>query len=94
MFGACYNDLFSTAELHFDSSFQGYPTCPYLSRVVRWPDSHKWPNMAKIAISAVLCVESGKFYTGQNFLLNKNEVWPEVAEEEFMLSWQMNPLCV
>ena len=48
--GARYNALVSTAELDFDSSFQGYPTCLYLSHMVRWPDGHKWPNMAKMAI--------------------------------------------
>ena len=38
-----YIDLVSTAELDFESSFQGYPTCLYLSHMVRWPDGHKWP---------------------------------------------------
>ena len=45
-----YNHLVSFAELHFDSSFQGYPTCPYFLGMVRWPHGHKWPNMAKMAI--------------------------------------------
>merc|ERR1712015_164804 len=29
-----------TAELHFYSSFQGYPTCHYWSPMARWPDGH------------------------------------------------------
>ena len=31
------------AELHFYSSFQGYPTCYYWSHMARWPDGYKWP---------------------------------------------------
>ena len=31
------------AELHFYSSFQGYPTCHYWSHMARRPDGHKWP---------------------------------------------------
>ena len=52
-----YIDLVSTAELDFDSSFQGYPTCLYLSHMVRWPDRHKWPYMAKMAIYGHLASE-------------------------------------
>ena len=32
-----------TVELHFYSSFQGYPTCYYWSHMARWPDGYKWP---------------------------------------------------
>ena len=45
-----YNHLANFAELHCNSSFQGYPACPYFLRMVRWPYDHKWPNMAKMAI--------------------------------------------
>ena len=51
-----YIDLVSTAELDFDSSFQGYPTCLYLSHMVRWSDGHKWPYMAIMAIYGHLAI--------------------------------------
>ena len=44
----CYNHLVITAELHFHSSFQGYPTCHYWSHMARWPDGQKWPKWPKI----------------------------------------------
>ena len=49
MLGACYSGLVGTAELHFHSSFQGYPTCLFLSHTAWWPDGHFghiWPFMA------------------------------------------------
>ena len=36
LLGVCYNDLVSTAELHFYTSLWGYLTCLYLFHVVRW----------------------------------------------------------
>ena len=40
--GVCYNHLVITAELHFYTSFQGYPTFHYWSPMARWPDGHKF----------------------------------------------------
>ena len=48
-----YNALVSTAELHFDSSFQGYPTWTHLSHMVRWPDGHKWPLWPSLPVVIV-----------------------------------------
>ena len=39
---ACYNDIISTAGLHFNTLFQRYRTCPYLLQVARWLDGHIW----------------------------------------------------
>ena len=52
----CYNALISTAELYFDSSFQGYPTWTHLSHMVRWPDGHKWPLWPYMAIHGHLAI--------------------------------------
>ena len=38
----CYIHLVIIAEIHFYSSFQGYPTCHYWSPMARWPDGHKF----------------------------------------------------
>ena len=46
----CYNHLVGIAELHFYSSFQGYPTCHYWSHMARCPDGHKWPKWPFMAI--------------------------------------------
>ena len=55
--GVCYNHLVITAELHFYSSFQGYPTCHYWSPMARWPDGHKWPFWPYLAIYGHLAIE-------------------------------------
>ena len=57
----CYKHLVITAELHFYSSIQGYPTCHYWSHMARWPEGYKWPNMAKM-----------QQLDGMQIFLNKN----------------------
>ena len=49
----CYNHLVITAELHFYSSFQRYPTCHYWSHMARWPDGHKWPLWPSLPVVIV-----------------------------------------
>ena len=44
--GACQSGLVCTAELVFDSSFQGYPTCLCSQPIARWPYGHIWPYLA------------------------------------------------
>ena len=74
----CYNHLVITAELHFYSSFQGYPTCHYCSPMARWPDGHKWPIMAKMAIYGHLAIyiyifgDFNKFYVMPNLSVSNS----------------------
>ena len=51
----------SAAELHFDSSFQGYPTCHYWSHMARWPDGHKWPFWPYLAIYGYLAINEKSY---------------------------------
>ena len=72
MVGTRYNHLVSIAELHFLSSFQGYPTCLYFSHTVRWPFGHKLPNMAKMAIYGHMAIGPCATNMGKQGIPEKN----------------------
>ena len=51
-----YKNTVSVKVCDFYSSFQGYPTWPYLSSMVWWPDGHKWPLWPYLAIYGHLAI--------------------------------------
>ena len=75
----CFHDCSSGRP-----SFQGYLTCLYLSHWFRWPDGHKWQNIAKMAIYVHLAIRPTPTPPPLEFLrkfLQFRHVWNDESED-------------